>query len=225
MYSGDVGAFTRIQSGLRGDGLSGFLAYLDAEPDTLIDGNGNGLPDTQVISNAPELTGSIRANFDWPLFGGLLTASAGYAYRDDAVLTNEEFPITQDAYGLLDAWIMWLSGNAKWRFGVSGKNLTDEEYLLTGYTISSLGILQGSYGPPRQLLLAPAVMGADQSFRSFPQSHDLTSSFCQTAGSAVQAKASTVTASPSSIPARLPTTRATRSSQSTKIGTAPSTIV
>jgi iron complex outermembrane receptor protein len=133
-------------------GLSGFLAYLDATPDTLIDGNGNGLPDTQVISNAPELTGTIRANFDWPLFGGLLTASAGYAYRDDAVLTNEEFPITQDAYGLLDAWIMWLSGNAKWRFGISGKNLTDEEYLLTGYTIPTLGVLQGSYGPPRQFI-------------------------------------------------------------------------
>jgi iron complex outermembrane receptor protein len=133
-------------------GLSGFLAYLDATPDTLIDGNGNGLPDTQVISNAPELTGTVRANFDWPLFGGLLTASAGYAYRDDAVLTNEEFPITQDAYGLLDAWIMWLSGNAKWRFGISGKNLTDEEYLLTGYTIPTLGVLQGSYGPPRQFI-------------------------------------------------------------------------
>jgi iron complex outermembrane receptor protein len=133
-------------------GLQGFLAYLDATPDTLIDGNGNGLPDTQVISNAPEWTGTIRANFDWPLFGGVLTASAGYSYRDDAVLTNEEFPITQDAYGLLDAWIMWLSGNAKWRFGVSGKNLTDEEYLLTGYTIPSLGVLQGSYGPPRQFI-------------------------------------------------------------------------
>ena len=133
-------------------GLQGFLAYLDAEPDTLIDGNGNGLPDTQVISNAPEWTGTIRANFDWPLFGGLLTASAGYSYRDDAVLTNEEYPITQDAYGLLDAWVAWLSGNAKWRFGISGKNLTDEEYLLTGYTIPTLGILQGSYGQPRQFI-------------------------------------------------------------------------
>jgi iron complex outermembrane receptor protein len=133
-------------------GLQGFLAYLDATPDKLIDGNGNGLPDTQVISNAPEWTGSIRANFDWPLFGGLLTASVGYAYRDDAVLTNEEVPITQDAYGLLDAWIMWLSGNAKWRFGISGKNLTDEEYLLTGYTIPTLGVLQGSYGPPQQFI-------------------------------------------------------------------------
>jgi iron complex outermembrane receptor protein len=134
-------------------GLSGFLAYLDAEPDTLIDGNGNGLPDTQVISNAPELTGSIRANFDWPLAGGLLTASAGYAYRDDAVLTSEEIPVTQDAYGLADAWIAWLSPNARWRFGISGKNLTNEEYLLTGYQLlSPFGILQGSYGAPRTFI-------------------------------------------------------------------------
>jgi iron complex outermembrane receptor protein len=134
-------------------GLSGYVAYLDAKPDTLIDGNGNGLPDTQVISNAPEFTGTLRANFDWPLAGGLLTASAGYAYRDDAVLTSEEVPVTQEAYGLLDAWVAWLSPNAKWRIGISGKNLTNEEYLLTGYQLlNPFGILQGSYGPPRMFV-------------------------------------------------------------------------
>jgi len=50
---------------------------------------------------------------------------------------------------LADAWISWLSRNAKWRFGISGKNLLDEEYLTNGYNIPSLGILQGSYGMPR----------------------------------------------------------------------------
>ena len=49
-------------------GLSGFLAYLDAKPDGFLDENGDGVLDTQVITNAPELTGSIRANFDWPAF-------------------------------------------------------------------------------------------------------------------------------------------------------------
>ena len=42
-----------------------------------------------MITNAPEFTGSIRANFDFPLFGGLLTASVGYSYRDESMLTNE----------------------------------------------------------------------------------------------------------------------------------------
>ena len=116
---------------------------------TILDNEVNGIVDTQVITNAPEFTGAIRANFDFPAFGGLITASAGYSYRDDSMLTNESDPIIQPAFGLADAWIAWLSGNAKWRIGVSGKNLTDKEYLTNGYNIPVLGIFQGSFGMPR----------------------------------------------------------------------------
>jgi len=141
-------------------GLSGFLAYLDTDPDFL-DEDQDGFVDTQVITNAPELTGAIRANFDFPLFGGLLTASVGYSYRDESMLTNEGgpdprdptgetplAPIIQDSYGLVDAWVAWLSPSAKWRFAINGKNLTDEEYLTSGYNLPVLGVLQGSYGAP-----------------------------------------------------------------------------
>ncbi|HSM51735.1 MAG TPA: TonB-dependent receptor, partial [Thermoanaerobaculia bacterium] len=144
-------------------GLSGNVSYLDATPDEFLDENRDGFVDTQVITNAPELTGTLRANVDFPLFGGLLTGSFGYAYRDDSVLTNEGgpnpfnpalplLPITQDAYGLWDAWVSWLSPSATWRIGIAGKNLTDEEYLTNGYNLLSLGILQGSYGAPRTVI-------------------------------------------------------------------------
>jgi iron complex outermembrane receptor protein len=142
-------------------GLSGYLAYLDAEPDEFLDENGDGFVDTQVITNAPEWTGTIRANFDWPLAGGLLTASVGYSYRDTSVLTNEGGPdprdptgetplepLIQDSFGLLDAWVAWLSPNAHWRLGLTGKNLTDEDYLLTGYNLPVFGVVTGSYGAP-----------------------------------------------------------------------------
>jgi iron complex outermembrane receptor protein len=144
-------------------GLSGFLAYLDATPDEFLDENGDGFVDTQVITNAPELTGAIRGNIDFPAFGGLITGSVGYTYRDDSMLTNEGgshpfdptspmVPLVQPAFGLLDAWVSWLSGNGKWRFGVSGKNLTDEEYLTTGYNLPVLGSVSGSYGMPRTFI-------------------------------------------------------------------------
>ncbi len=140
-------------------GLSGFLAYLDAEPKDFLDANNDGFVDTQVITNAPELTGAMRVNVDFPAFGGLITGSLGYSYRDDSVLTNEGgpdprnpsqplLPIVQDAFGLVDAWVAWLSPNAKWRIGLSGKNLTDEEYLTNGYNLPVLGSIQGSYGAP-----------------------------------------------------------------------------
>lgn len=140
--------------------LTGNLSYLDAEPKDFLDANRDGFVDTQVITNAPELTGALRANLDFPVWGGLLTGSAGYAYRDESVLTNEggQFPgrpgvplrpIVQESFSLWDASVSWLAPNGQWRFGINGKNLSDEEYLTNGYNIPALGILQGSYGQPR----------------------------------------------------------------------------
>ena len=97
-------------------GLSGYVAYLDAKPKEFLDENGDGFVDTQVITNAPEFTGAIRANVDFPAFGGLITGSVGYSYRDDSMLTNEGgpnpfdptqplLPLVQPAFGLMDAWI------------------------------------------------------------------------------------------------------------------------
>jgi iron complex outermembrane receptor protein len=144
-------------------GVNGYLSYLDLTPDEFLDSNRDGFVDTQVITNAPEFTGALHFNFDFPVFGGLLTASVGGAYRDDAILTNEGgpypgrpgqplLPISQPSYELYDAWISWLSPSANWRIGINGKNLTDEEYLTNGYNIPSLGILTGSYGAPRTVL-------------------------------------------------------------------------
>ncbi|MGE0639454.1 MAG: TonB-dependent receptor [Thermoanaerobaculia bacterium] len=144
-------------------GISGFASYLDASPDEFLDENRDGFVDTQVITNAPEWTAGLHLNFDFPVFGGLLTASAGAAYRDDAVLTNEGgqypgrpgvplLPLSQPSYTLYDAWVSWLSPSAKWRFGINGKNLTDEEYLTNGYNIPALGVITGSYGAPRTVL-------------------------------------------------------------------------
>ena len=70
-------------------GLSGNLSYLDATPDTFLDANHDGFVDTQVITNAPKFTGTLRANVHFPAFGGLITGSVGISHRDESVLTNE----------------------------------------------------------------------------------------------------------------------------------------
>ena len=131
----------------------------------ILDENDDGFVDTQVITNAPELTGAIRGNFDFPVGGGLITASIGYAYRDESMLTNDVGadprdptgqtplePLIQPSFGLLDAWIAWLSPEARWRIGLSAKNLTDEEYLLTGYNLPVFGVVTGSYGAPLTII-------------------------------------------------------------------------
>ena len=140
--------------------INGFASWLDLAPDDVLDSNRDGFVDTQVITNAPEWTGGLRLNFDFPALGGLLTASVGGSYRSEATLTNEggSFagravqPIRQGAYTLYDAWVSWLSPDAKWRFGLNAKNLSDEAYLTNGYNIPALGVLTGSYGAPRTVL-------------------------------------------------------------------------
>jgi iron complex outermembrane receptor protein len=140
--------------------LDGYVSWLDLEPDEFLDANRDGFVDTQVITNAPEWTGGLGLNFDFPVARGLLTASVRGAYRSEATLTNEggSFagqpvqPIRQDAYTIFEAWVSWLSPDARWRFGLNAKNLGDEAYLTNGYNIPALGILTGSYGAPRTVL-------------------------------------------------------------------------
>jgi len=140
--------------------VSGFAAWLDARPDQFLDRNRDGFVDSQVITNAPHFNGALNLNFHVPVHRGLLTASAGAAYRGDAILTNEGgqypgkpgvplLPISQAAYTLYEAWVSWLSPAAHWRFALNGKNLTDQPYLTSGYNVPALGVLLGSYGAPR----------------------------------------------------------------------------
>ncbi len=134
-------------------GLSGNLSFLGTDVGFL-DADDNNLVDTQVITNAPKTTGALNLNFNRAALGGLISGSVGYAYRHDSVLTNEGNgvePIVQPAFGLLNAWISWLSEDGKWRFTINGKNLSDRAYLTNGYNIPALGVLTGSYGYPMQV--------------------------------------------------------------------------
>ena len=142
-------------------GFSGQASFLGVDADPL-DNNRDGFVDTQVITNAPRFTGTIRTTVRHAAGRGLFVGSAGYAYRDDSTLTNEGgqypgrpgtplLPITQKAYGLWDAYLSWLAPGGKWRLAVNGKNLADKAYLTNGYNIPSLGILQGAQGNPRTL--------------------------------------------------------------------------
>ncbi|MDX1631470.1 MAG: TonB-dependent receptor, partial [Thermoanaerobaculia bacterium] len=140
-------------------GLQGHLSYLDAEPDTFLDRNNDGFVDTQVITNAPDYTGSLRLKFNKSAFGGLLTATIGANYRDDSVLTNEGGPdprnptqplqpLIQEAYETVDFSINWITEEGHWGVKVNGYNVTDEEYLTNGYNIPVLGVVTGAYGAP-----------------------------------------------------------------------------
>jgi iron complex outermembrane receptor protein len=139
--------------------VSGNLAFLDAEYDEFIYAGLN-IADEQAFTNAPEFSGAINVEYRTDLAsGGDLSARIGYSYQDDVVATTEivrtgALPITQDAYGLVNAGVVWNTAGA-WSFSLQGTNLADKEYRTTGYNLNAaLGVLTGFYGPPRQYSLS-----------------------------------------------------------------------
>jgi iron complex outermembrane receptor protein len=143
--------------------ITGNLAWLDARYDEYIFKNVN-IADQQEFTNAPEFSGALNVEYRTTLGNaGSLSARLGYSYQSDVVATTEVVrdpvtgaratPISQDGYGLLNAGVIW-KPNATWTLSLQGSNLADEEYLTTGYNlVSSLGVLTGFYGPPRQFSL------------------------------------------------------------------------
>ncbi len=133
------------------------LGWLDAEYKEFIDGSGTDVSDMAVFQNTPDLTAHGSVTYDTPLvaFGipGGLSVIGSFSYRDDA--SQFEFPnelLDQDSFTLYDLSVVWEDDDGKWRAGIHGKNLGDEEYKVAGYNFPSLG-LEGNvtafYGNPR----------------------------------------------------------------------------
>jgi len=143
--------------------ISGNLAWLDAKYDEYIFKNTN-IAHQQDFTNAPDFSGALNVEYRTDLGGmGSLSARIGYSYQSRVVATTEVVrdpvtgatatPISQDGYGLFNAGAIWKLNKA-WSFSLQGSNLTDEEYLTTGYNLqAALGVLTGFYGPPRQYTL------------------------------------------------------------------------
>ncbi len=134
--------------------LSGNLNYLDTDAD-VVDLNDNGLPDVQVITNAPQKTAAVFADMFAPMGNGTLSARFGFSYRDATLMTNEgegTDPLEQGAYQLWNASVAYATDDGHWTFALHAKNMRDKEYLTNGYNIPVLGIKTGSIGTPRTVL-------------------------------------------------------------------------
>jgi len=143
--------------------ISGNLAWLDAQYDEYLF-KGFNIAHQQEFTNAPELSGALNVEYRADLGGaGSLSARVGYSWQDDIVATTEVVfdpvlrtsvsPITQDAYGLVNAGVIWKANDA-WTVSLQGTNLADKEYRTTGYVLPTLGVRTGFYGAPRQYTLS-----------------------------------------------------------------------
>tara|TARA_R110002126_G_scaffold98045_40_gene228258 strand:+ start:1105 stop:3420 length:2316 start_codon:yes stop_codon:yes gene_type:complete len=129
------------------------------------------ISDRFTITNTPDTTATVGFSYDMITDFGDVIFNGNYAYRSDYDLVELDNLLSQDAYGLLNLGVTWLSKDGQWRVGLHGKNLTDEQYLIGNYAfiapdpanpggfIPGLGgdnTLIGYYGAPREVSLTVA---------------------------------------------------------------------
>jgi iron complex outermembrane receptor protein len=115
--------------------------------------------DQRNIQNTPPWTAHVGLDLSIPaaLFDrdGYVSLLPRLSYRGDTSQFEIPSPIDQEAYTLFDASLVWASTDGRINFGVHGRNLTDERYIVAGYdfvTATQLGltgVLTAFYGDPR----------------------------------------------------------------------------
>jgi iron complex outermembrane receptor protein len=140
------------------------LGYIDAEFNDFVTydpatNTRRNLSDQRAFQNTPKYTGSL--SFTWRQSLGThgdLSFIPTVSYRDKYQMFEIATPLLdQDAYTLVDASIVWNSPNQHFTVGVHGKNLTDEEYRVGGYSFPGATFgnsINGFYGPPRTWMLS-----------------------------------------------------------------------
>lgn len=109
---------------------SDFEQVIDFDPVT---GDPFDKSDRFTISNTPDLTFNLNANYTVEASSGDFVFNASYYYRGDYVLFEEDSLLTQSGYGIANLSVNWFSSMSNWTVGLHIKNLTDEEYKTGGY--------------------------------------------------------------------------------------------
>tara|TARA_R110000868_G_scaffold6550_2_gene36943 strand:- start:5410 stop:7716 length:2307 start_codon:yes stop_codon:yes gene_type:complete len=140
--------------------LSWSLGILDGHYNEFINAFGVDISNQVQIQNTPDATLSATLAYMVPFAGGDLSAFGTMSYRGDSSQFEIPFPaLDQEAYTLWNASVVWDSADGAWQLGLHGRNLTDEEYRVSGYDfvnnttyapeLGRSGTLVGYYGNPR----------------------------------------------------------------------------
>jgi len=106
---------------------------------------------TSVQSPKWNLNGLIR--YEWEVMGGHVAVQADAVYRSEHLFALSELDnVTEDGYVLSNASLTYTSADDKWIASVFVNNLTDKEYLVQTFDLSTTGVFgltEQYYGRPR----------------------------------------------------------------------------
>jgi iron complex outermembrane receptor protein len=126
-------------------------SYLDAEYDD-IDTANTLIGKDNAFERVPEWAASLGVSKEFSLnSAGLLTVRGEWSYRDDTY--NDAYnteTLKTDSYSLWNASARWNNNDGDWSVILSGLNLTDEEFLVTGVWGTAFQSLEGMYDRGQQ---------------------------------------------------------------------------
>jgi iron complex outermembrane receptor protein len=158
----EVEALATLFRGGNGSRLNfgGTLGYLDAQYDEFITNvanfNASGAPapgaakpldvaDFRRIQNTPKWTLSGTLDYSTRMMGGEINASTTLSYRSKTFQFETPSPfLDQEGYALLDASLVWTSEDDRFTVGLHGKNLTDKQYITSGYQFLNVNPVTGA---------------------------------------------------------------------------------
>lgn len=136
------------------------LGYLDAGYDSVHPrAVASGVRLDNDLPNVADLNFSLSASYEFGLVnGGALTPRVDFSYRSDVANDAANTPeLKQDAVNLLNASLAYTSPGERWSLVAAGRNLLDEEYLVTGLADPIVGYVEGIYARPSQWSLSLKV--------------------------------------------------------------------
>jgi len=136
------------------------LGYLDAGYDSVHPrAVASGVRLDNDLPNVADLNFSLSAAYEFGLVnGGALTPRVDFSHRSEVANDAANTPeLKQDAVNLLNASLAYTSPGERWSLVVAGRNLLDEEYLVTGLADPIVGYVEGIYARPSQWSLSLKV--------------------------------------------------------------------
>ena len=139
-----------------GDGwlIEGSFSYLDAQYDE-IETELTLIGEDFDFERVPETSGSVGVSKEMSLNdAGSVVLRVDWSFRDDTFNDAYNTPLLQtDSYDLWNASARWTNLEGDWTVLLTGRNLGDEEYLVTGVYGTAFQAFEGSFDRGRQWLL------------------------------------------------------------------------
>lgn len=130
-----------------------YAGYLDASYDSLSPrALQSGITLASRLPNTSEWQYGASVSYEFALSEGLtLRPHVDWSYRSSIELDAANAPLLhQPGYSLVNAVLTLTPPDERWAVSLSGRNLTDETYLVSGIAQYNIGEIEGQYARPQE---------------------------------------------------------------------------